>query len=117
MNRNELKQFIESEFEVKPDKPWEKYPDNEVFRHRNGKWFALIMSVKKDKLGLTGIDSMDIANFKCDTLMIGSLLEEKGIYPAYHMNKNHWISAALDGSADDDTIKMLLNMSYSLTDK
>ena len=41
----------------------------------------------------------------------------KGIYPAYHMNKAYWVTAALDGSAEDETIKMLTRMSYRLTEK
>ena len=40
---------------------------------------------------------------------------EPGFYPAYHMNKDNWITAALDGSAPDDTIRMLLEMSYAAT--
>ena len=37
------------------------------------------------------------------------------VVPAYHMNKEHWITAALDGSAPEDEIKILLAMSYDLT--
>ena len=118
MNRTELKELIFRNFGIKPDYPWEKYPDYEVFRHReNDKWFALIMTVPRNKIGLQGRENIEIVNFKCDTLMIGSLLKEKGIYPAYHMNKKYWVSAALDGSTCDDTVNMLLNMSYMLTDK
>ena len=47
--------------------------------------------------------------------MTGSVCMEKGIYPAYHMNKNYWISVALDGTAPDDTVKMLLDMSFDAT--
>ena len=32
------------------------------------------------------------------------------------MNKTHWITAALDGSAADEDILMLLDMSFYLTD-
>lgn len=50
-------------------------------------------------------------------LMIGDILSEKGIYPAYHMNKSYWVTVALDGSADDETVKMLTRMSFKLTEK
>ena len=33
------------------------------------------------------------------------------------MNKENWITVALDGSAPDDKIKMLVDMSYELTMK
>ena len=38
-----------------------------------------------------------------------------GVFPAYHMNKQHWISVVLNDSVDDDTVEMLLDMSYKLT--
>ena len=38
-----------------------------------------------------------------------------GFFRAYHMNKEKWISIALDGSIPDDTIKMLLDISYDST--
>ena len=31
------------------------------------------------------------------------------------MNKEHWLSVALDGSLPDDRLKMLLDMSYEAT--
>lgn len=46
MNREQLKEFIWDNYSVRPDNPWAKYPDYEVFRHSgNRKWFAIIMSV------------------------------------------------------------------------
>ncbi len=47
--------------------------------------------------------------------LIGPQREKPGFFPAYHMNKEHWITAALDGSAPEDEIKILLAMSYDLT--
>ena len=41
--------------------------------------------------------------------------EEPGMFPAYHMNKAHWLTIALDGSAEEGKIKFLLDMSYELT--
>ena len=38
-----------------------------------------------------------------------------GLFPAYHMNKDSWITVALDGSAPDEKIKMLLSESYNAT--
>ncbi|MEE3417313.1 MAG: hypothetical protein VZR53_18440 [Prevotella sp.] len=47
--------YIKKEYGVEPDYPWGKYPGNAVFRHEdNKKWFALVMTVSKDKLGLSG---------------------------------------------------------------
>lgn len=59
---------------------------------------------------------VDIINVKCDHIMLGSLLEENGFFPAYHMNKTHWISIVLDGRVDIQKIKTLIDISYELTD-
>ena len=116
MNRKELKQYIQNTFNVNPDYPWVKQPDNEVFRHSsNKKWFALIMNVEKSKLGLLEEGMLEVVNLKCDAILLGSLQGKKGIFPGYHMNKANWITVALDGSVDDETIKMLVDLSYEIT--
>ena len=116
MNRKELKQYIQNTFNVNPDYPWVKQPDNEVFRHSsNKKWFALIMNVEKSKLGLLEEGMLEVVNLKCDAILLGSLQGKKGIFPGYHMNKANWITVALDGSVDDETIKMLVDLSYEMT--
>ena len=116
MTRFELEQFIIDNYNCNTDYPWIKYPSFEVFRHTNNKkWFALIMDISKDKLGLESNEIISVVNFKCDPILIGSLLREKGFFPAYHMSKNSWITVALDNSVDNDKIKMLLDLSYQLT--
>ena len=116
MKRNKLEAFIMETYSAEADFPWLKYPDYEVFRHRsNQKWFALLMDVPMNKLGLQGEKPLDVVNFKCDPILVGSLREEPGFFPAYHMNKDSWITVALDGSVQDDKIKMLLDISYQAT--
>ena len=116
MKRDELEAFIIETYNADRDYPWLKYPNYEVFRHcNNQKWFALIMDVPKKKLGWQGEELLDVVNFKCDSLLIGSLRSEVGFFPAYHMSKDSWITVALDGSVSDDRIKMLLDMSYRAT--
>ena len=116
MTRNELETLIMETYNADADYPWLKYPNYEVFRHcNNQKWFALIMDVPKSKLGLQGNELLNVVNFKCDPILIGSLRGEPGIFPAYHMNKEQWLTVALDSSVSDDKIKMLLDMSYQAT--
>lgn len=71
--------------------------------------------IPKSRLGLREDGMIDVVNLKCDPVLIGSLRSEKGIFPAYHMSKDKWISVALDGSVDDEQIKILLDMSFELT--
>lgn len=116
MNREELEACILNHYSTEPDYPWADTPRAAVFRHAgNRKWFALVMEVPRDKLGLAGTEQLDIVNFKCDPILISSLHGEPGIFPAYHMNKSSWITAALDGSVPAETIELLLDVSYELT--
>ncbi|MBQ2357611.1 MAG: MmcQ/YjbR family DNA-binding protein [Ruminococcus sp.] len=116
MNKTELQKYIAEAYSTVPDFPWESTPDAAVYRHENNrKWFALVMTIPKARLGIRSDGMIDIVNLKCDPLLVGSLRSEPGIFPAYHMNKDKWLSVALDGSADDEQIKMLLDMSFELT--
>ena len=116
MIRNEFEEYVLNQYVCTSDFPWMQYPSFRVFRHPNNKkWFAVIMDIPKSKIGLPSDELISVVNFKCDPLMVGSLLRENGIFPAYHMTKNSWITVALDGSADDEKIKMLLDMSFEAT--
>ena len=65
MKRNELEAFIMETYNAVADYPWRKSPNHEVFRHcSNRKWFALIMDVPKNKLGLQGEELLDVVNLK-----------------------------------------------------
>ena len=116
MNREELEAYILNNYSTEPDYPWADTPRAAVFRHANNrKWFALLMEVPREKLGLAGTEKLDIVNFKCNPILIASLRGENGIFPAYHMNKASWITVALDGSVSAETIELLLDVSYELT--
>ena len=116
MNKNKLEEYITLTYGTNAEHPWGKYPSYSVFRHQNNnKWFALIMDIPRNRIGLRGTDIIDVVNLKCDPLLLGSVRTESGIFPAYHMNKENWVTAALDGTASDEVIKMLLDVSYELT--
>jgi len=116
MNRTEAERYIAEKYGVSPEYPWLSSPLHGVFRHEsNRKWFAIIMNISGSKLGLQNNELIDIMNVKCDQLLIGSLLGQRGFFPAYHMNKSNWISIALDGSAEDDTVRWLIDMSFAAT--
>ena len=116
MERTELFEWVKETYGTAPDYPWNDW--NAVLRHAESKkWYAVILEVSVQKLGLAGNQIIDILNVKSDPLLIGSLRSKQGYFPAYHMNKEKWVSIALDGSVPDDEIKNLLDMSYKLTRK
>lgn len=111
-----LHNYIEETYGVTGEYPFAKDAATCVFRHQsNRKWFAVIMEIPRNKLGLSGDSLIPVVNVKCDTRLIGSFRQEKGIFPAYHMSKAHWLTLALDGTADEEKMKFLLDMSYELT--
>lgn len=117
-NFNELCEFLKNRYSVEPEFPWEKDPESAVFRHiNNNKWFVLYMVVNNDKLGFENNGVSNIINLKCYPEMIGTLRMKEGILPAYHMNKEHWISLILDGKLNDSEILSLIDISYELTKK
>lgn len=116
MDREGLVTLISEKYGAEPETLWLQYPNYLVFRHDNNqKWFAIIMDITKDKIGLDSADPIDVVDFKCDTRVIDTARAQKGVYPGYHMNKANWVSVALDGSAEDEVIKALLDESFILT--
>lgn len=115
MTKQKLIDYIQTEYGVEADYPFDKDFESAVFRHRtNKKWFAVLMKVSKEKLGLEGTEKVDILNLKCQPILRVPLLSKKGIYVAYHMNKEHWISLLLN-EVDNSDLFSLLDMSFDLT--
>ena len=115
MNRQSLIDRIFDIFSVEPDYPWFDTPDAAVFRHTDSrKWFGLLMNVSPHSLHMPGDACIDILNVKCDPILIGSLRQRPGFLPAYHMNKDLWITIILNDVSDDDIME-LVRKSYELT--
>ena len=115
MQKEEIILYIEKKYKIKPQFPWAPKAEHMVFKHsKNKKWFALIMGVTGNKLGLETGDIVEVINLKCDTDLSENIRMSKGILPAYHMNKKHWISVVLDRVADN-TVKSLIDLSFELT--
>ncbi len=114
--KNFVLSYAKEKYSTEPDFPFEDLHETMVLRRKdNKKWYGLIMNVSLTKFGFTEDRKIPVINLKCDPLMSGSLRLQDGIYPAYHMNKNSWISVFLDGSVDIEQIEFLIDMSYSLT--
>ncbi len=99
------------------DMPFEEDFDSTVLRHAaTGKWFGLVMKAPCRKVGLDREGRTDVLNLKCDPLVsYGLFLQYPDIVPAYHMNKQLWITVRLEGSVPEETLALLIRMSYDLT--
>lgn len=116
--RQDIFQYAKDTFGTEPEYLWRSHPNNAILRNAdNEKWYAIIMDVPKNKIGLEGEERIDVLNVKCDPVMIGSLLMNDGYLPTYHMHKGRWISIILNGTVPSDEIFWLLNISYEIISK
>lgn len=108
--------YAKKNFGTEPEYLWKNDPNSAVLRNKaNQKWYAIIMKVKKESLRMDGSGSVWVMNVKCDPMMIGSFINRRGFLPAYHMNKEHWISIVIDDlSIYVEEILNLLDMSYEI---
>ncbi|MBQ7921595.1 MAG: MmcQ/YjbR family DNA-binding protein [Clostridia bacterium] len=118
MNRAELEAYIKETYGISADYPFTGDFVTGVFRHPGSrKWFAIAMRISKTKLGSAEDGAVDIVNVKCAPDILYSFHGQPGIYPAYHMNRNHWLTLTLDGRVDEGTMAFLLGISFDLTKK
>ena len=110
---NHIADYIKSKYEVSPTFLWADDPYSGVFRDNNSKkWFGIIMYIKKDRLIKDAEGFVEVMNLKTDEIT-QELLKEKGLYPAYHMNKKHWISIMLDNYVTNERAFELIDISYN----
>ena len=116
MTRDELQRYIFDHYSTEPDYPWADAPNHAVFRHGgNRKWFALVLDVPRNKLGLPGTQMIDVVNLKCDPDRAEALrLTNPEILPGFYMDKRRWIACLLDGELPDELLRQLAGESYRL---
>ena len=114
--RQEIEKYINNNYDILQENPWKDSPDFTTFKHKNNKkWFALIMDIPFEKIDPDKKGMIDVINVKNIPELIGGLRRENGIYPAYHMNKEHWITIVLDGTLPKQKVCDLIDISYELT--
>jgi predicted DNA-binding protein (MmcQ/YjbR family) len=77
---------------------------------------TLVFKVGGKAFLLTGLESSDLQfNVKCDPDLAVELREEFAcVQPGYHMNKKHWNTIIVDGSASIKKLKEWIDHSYDL---
>ena len=101
--------YMKSEFAAEPEFLWEKYPDYAAFRRPDSrKWFAVILTVDRSRLGLAGHGNTEIIDLKALPADVETHLADPRFCRAYHMNKTHWFTVCLDGSLPDGELFSLI---------
>ena len=115
MTKQEFLQYCLDTYGTSPDYPFDDWMESAVLRHEdNRKWYAIVMRVQRRKFGFDSDEPVDVVNLKLPTEMFGSFSEADGVYPAYHMNKLHWISVILP-EAPADVTHFLTKASFEIT--
>ena len=115
MTKQQFLSYCLNTYGTSPDYPFDEDFETAVLRHAdNRKWYAIVMRVSRSKFGLDSDEVIDVVNLKLPTEMFGSFSAADGVYPAYHMNKLHWISVLLS-DAPDDVVQFLTNVSFEAT--
>ena len=115
MTKQHFFEYCLSTYATLPDYPFDEDFETAVLRHAdNRKWYAIVMRVSRRKFGIDSDEVIDVVNLKLPTEMFGSFGASDGVYPAYHMNKLHWISVLLC-DAPDDVVRFLVNVSFEAT--
>ena len=113
-----LMEYCKGKFGTKPEAPWEDSPDAYTFKTaKRNKWYALFMTIPYKSLGLAAKGTLDVVNIKLPPEKILNLIDRVHFYPAYHMNKKHWITIILDKEVDEPLVEQLLEESYGLVEK
>lgn len=110
--------YINDKYQDNIEYLWESFPTSGIFRNKkNNKWYAVIMSVKENKVGgetEKEITVIDLSYYKGETEKI---IDNKKIWRGYHMNKNSWITIKLDGTVDNELIFKHIDISYEISIK
>ena len=115
MTKQEFLEYCLNTYDTSPDYPFDDHLETAVLRHAdNRKWYAIVMKVSRRKFGFDCDGVIYVVNLKLPTEMFGSFGVADGVYPAYHMNKLHWISALLP-DAPEDIVQFLVNVSFEAT--
>lgn len=116
LTREDIFKHVKENYGTVPDYPFRKFPNFAALRQAsNGKWYGLVMNVHPEKLGLGGNDEIEILNLKCPPELNAGLRDGHTILPAYHMNKEHWISIVLERIDQKEDVYNLIEESFNLT--
>ena len=113
---NEIIKYIKEKYNDDLEYLWEKFPDNAVWRNKsNKKWYGLLLTITLNKLGINSNEKVEVIDLRYQKDKTNDIVDNKKIFPGYHMNKNSWITVKLDGSVNTKEIFGLIDNSYYIT--
>lgn len=114
--REKLLDYVLEKHRSIPDYPWDDLSYCTIRTPKAKKWYGIFMHIKYRALGIDRDGKVDVLNVKADPKRIPERIDRKHYFPAYHMNKKHWLSIVLDSSTDILEVQELLDQSYRLVE-
>lgn len=112
---NEIITYIKNKYNDSPEFLWNKFPEDAIVRRQdNKKWYAVFLTVEKNKLGLTETEKTEILDIRANSEEISEIIDNRKYFRGYHMNKKHWLTICLDGSVSLPEIFSFIDKSYLL---
>ncbi len=109
----ELIKYVKEKYGDELEFLWDD--DNAIWRSKkNNKWYATIFTVSGDKLGINSSKIIEVSNVMYEKDKVQDIIDNKTIFPAYHMNKRSWITIKLDDEIDMETVYELIDNSYEI---
>ncbi len=103
---------------IEGEMPWSDDNTSIVFRsNKNKKWIGIMMDIPPSRLKMQGEENVDVINLKHTQSKIPSLIDNRYIFPAWHMNKKTWITVLLSSDLDWDFFSSLVEESRRLVEK
>lgn len=110
--------YVRATYGDEPEYLWEKFPENAIWRRKdNRKWYGVILTVSRRKLGLDSEEKAEIVDLRVPTEDIEKYVDGKSVFYGYHMNKKHWISVLPQDDEDLKKICKAIDISYALAAK
>lgn len=116
IDRKDIFDYVRDKYNTEPEYMFIKHPNLAVLRNsKTKKWYGVIMTIEKIKLGINEEGSIDIINLKGNPEFNSIIRSQKHIMAAYHMNKKHWITVLLNHDFPKSELYELIDWSYQLT--
>ena len=114
----EVIEYIKNKYNDDLEFLWEKFDDNAIWRNKkNNKWYGLLVTLSERKIGIESDKVINMIILRYQPENIENIIDNKLVYPGYHMNKRSWITIKLDDTMKIEKIYSYIDNSYDISIK
>ena len=107
--------FIKEKYNHQFEFLWKNSNDAIVRNNINRKWYALLLTVKENRLTGNSDTKIEVLNVLYLKGKTSEIVDNKTIFYGYHMNKQSWITIKLENGLELEKICNLIDQSYQLS--